>query len=188
MLCNSVRTSKWKNSCLRKNSTLCMNRSRRQYFEKNTLIVETNGKIFRYPPKGGVVIFDKNKDKVLMVKNNYHPYPKCQKWGFPKGHFEDNEQACECAMRELAEETNLNININNNDPFIKINNSKYYLFYCDLKDLGEIAPRDTNEINDSQFINIKDVQNMNTNKEAKIMITKKLNIAKTLAKPLLIKS
>ena len=79
MLCNSVRTSKWKNSCLRKNSTLCMNRSRRQYFEKNTLIVETNGKIFRYPPKGGVVIFDKNKDKVLII-----PIPNVKNGDFPK--------------------------------------------------------------------------------------------------------
>lgn len=188
MLCNSARNSKWKNSCLGKSSKLCFNNSRRQYFERNILIVETNGKIFRYPPKGGVVIFNKTKDKVLMVKNNYHPYPKCQKWGFPKGHFENNEQACECAMRELAEETNLNISIKINDPFIKINNSKYYLFYCNLDELGEITPRDTNEINDTKFINIEDIQNMNTNKEAKIMITKKLSIAKTLAKPLHIKS
>jgi len=46
-----------------------------------------------------------NDDKVLLVKQvDGH-------WGFPKGHIEENETEEETAIREVYEETNLQVEI-----------------------------------------------------------------------------
>ena len=46
-----------------------------------------------------------NDDKVLLVKQvDGH-------WGFPKGHVEENETEKETAIREVYEETNLQVEI-----------------------------------------------------------------------------
>ena len=51
---------------------------------------------------GAVVIKDKS---VLLVKHNLGH------WGFPKGHIENNELEKETAVREVKEETNVDIKI-----------------------------------------------------------------------------
>ena len=54
--------------------------------------------------------------------------PNNPKFGYPKGHKEVNETDEYCASREAREETGLNLNINKKDPFIKINNSIYFVY------------------------------------------------------------
>jgi len=49
---------------------------------------------------GAIVI---NEGKVLLVKQNLGHY------GFPKGHMEENETEDETAVREVKEETNIDI-------------------------------------------------------------------------------
>jgi bis(5'-nucleosidyl)-tetraphosphatase len=178
---------KWRHSCLGRRCTGMLQQApgrRTSYYEGNILMVQIGSKTYRYPPKGGVVIFDNTKKKILMVKNNYHPYPECQKWGFPKGHLENDERTDECAMRELYEETGLTIQIALNHPNIIINNSKYYVFYLTNSHTNTIQAIDTNEINASQFIDISEVSQMNLNKEAQTMIKNKLTLAKRIATPL----
>ncbi len=51
----------------------------------------------------GIVVF--NNDKILMVKHNRGHY------GLPKGHVEDNETEYETAIREVKEETNIDVKI-----------------------------------------------------------------------------
>ena len=46
-----------------------------------------------------------NGDKVLLIKQTKGH------WGFPKGHVERNETEIETAMREVKEETNLDVEI-----------------------------------------------------------------------------
>lgn len=58
---------------------------------------------------GSIVISD---DKVLLVKHN------AGHWDFPKGHVEDNETEEETAIREVKEETNIDIKINSNYRYI----------------------------------------------------------------------
>tara|TARA_B100000575_G_C23134334_1_gene658597 strand:- start:2651 stop:3244 length:594 start_codon:yes stop_codon:yes gene_type:complete len=175
---------KWRNSCLRRGKTnLLQNPStkRTSYFEGDTLIVTIGNKTYKYPPKGGVLIFNKTKTKVLMVKNNYHPYPKCQKWGFPKGHCEKEELPSECAMRELYEETGLKIMVTNNNNSILINNSRYYIFYLKNDFNSSIEAIDKNEINAVQFIDLCNILSLNLNKEAQTMLKRKLKFAKKIA-------
>ena len=57
----------------------------------------------------GCIIIE--KDKVLLIqKTKGH-------WGFPKGHVEIGETEIETAIREVKEETNLDVKINENKRY-----------------------------------------------------------------------
>ncbi len=64
-----------------------------------------------YEKSCGGIIFYKTKQntKILLVKNNNGRY-----WSFPKGHIEDGETEQETAIREIKEETGLDVTIVNN--------------------------------------------------------------------------
>lgn len=62
-----------------------------------------------YEKSCGAVIFYRNKQnntKVLLVKNSNGRY-----WSFPKGHIENDENERETAMREIKEETGLDVTL-----------------------------------------------------------------------------
>ena len=61
----------------------------------------------------GCIIIDNNK--VLLVQQNQ------EFWGFPKGHVEGDETEEETALREVKEETNLDVKI--------LGNKKYKIEY-----------------------------------------------------------
>ena len=58
----------------------------------------------KYEKSCGAIIIKDNR--VLLIKQNIGFY------GFPKGHVEDGETEEETAIREVKEETNLDITIN----------------------------------------------------------------------------
>ncbi len=64
-----------------------------------------------YEKSCGAVVFRKNKNdvKLLLVKNHNGRH-----WSFPKGHIEENESEEETAIREIKEETNLDVVIMDN--------------------------------------------------------------------------
>ena len=64
-----------------------------------------------YEKSCGAVIFD--GDKVLVIQQvSGH-------WGFPKGHVEDGETEIETAVREIKEETNLDVEIDENHRYVE---------------------------------------------------------------------
>ena len=65
----------------------------------------------------GAVIFN-DEDKVLIVKHN------AGHWDFPKGHMEAGETETQTAIREVKEETNIDVTLDSDEPFIKV---KHYL-------------------------------------------------------------
>ena len=64
-----------------------------------------------YEKSSGGIIFYKTKQntKILLVKNNNGRY-----WSFPKGHIEQGETEQETAIREIKEETGLDVTLVNN--------------------------------------------------------------------------
>lgn len=58
----------------------------------------------------GAVIFRKARDKyaVLLIKNRFAEF-----WSFPKGHVEEGENEYQTAIREVKEETGIDIKIEN---------------------------------------------------------------------------
>ena len=57
----------------------------------------------------GCIIIE--KDKVLLIQQTKGH------WGFPKGHVEAGETEIETAIREVKEETNLDVEINENKRY-----------------------------------------------------------------------
>ena len=53
---------------------------------------------------GCIVINDKNE--ILLIHH------KVGHWGFPKGHVEDGETEIQTAIREVKEETNIDVEVN----------------------------------------------------------------------------
>ena len=58
----------------------------------------------------GCIIIE--NDKVLLIKQNNGV------WGFPKGHVEGNETEFETAIREVKEETNIDVEITNDKRYV----------------------------------------------------------------------
>jgi 8-oxo-dGTP diphosphatase len=92
-------------------------------------------------PKVGVGVIIKKENKVLLGKRkNVHGEGT---WGFPGGHLEFKETIEECAIREVAEETNLHvrdikIGTFTNDIFE--NENKHYITIFTLTEIesGEV--------------------------------------------------
>ena len=75
----------------------------------------------RHTKRAGVVVCNKEKDRVLLVQS------KGYKWGFAKGHVEEGEKVRETAIRELLEETGIRATQFNN--YINVFNLAIYYIH-----------------------------------------------------------
>lgn len=71
----------------------------------------------------GAIVIDNGR--VLIVKQNNGFY------GFPKGHMDDGEREEDTALREVKEETNIDIAVNNKYRYV----SSYYIRENILKEV-----------------------------------------------------
>ena len=182
--CSIINHDPYKN--FHNNYNKCNRHSKRRikYYENGTLYIKIGENIYEYPPKGGVIIFNNDKTKVLMVRNNYHPWVQCQKWGFPKGHCNQNEKYHTCAGRELKEETGIVLDVKSSSKYIVVNNSRYYVYVLNTNLVNDICPIDTNEINKVEFQPIDIIGSIKMNKEATVVLSKKIELAKNIAQPI----
>lgn len=67
---------------------------------------------------GGIVFNDKGE--VLLIQNSPMKDHGVNYWGFPKGHIEGKESSGETALREVGEETGIEVEIVD-----KVGDSKY---------------------------------------------------------------
>lgn len=100
----------------------------------------------------GCIIIE--NEKVLLIQQTKGH------WGFPKGHMEKNETEIETAIREVKEETNLDVDIYPNKRYVMEyvtdkGNPKQVVFYIAKKVGGEIKPQE-NEVNNIEWLNFKD--------------------------------
>ena len=96
---------------------------------------------------GAIVI---NDDKVLLVKHNAGHI------GFPKGHVEDGETEEETAIREVKEETGLDVEVDANYRYMttyspKEGVSKDVIFFLGKLIGGEMKPQ-IKEVNEVLFV------------------------------------
>jgi len=113
---------------------------------------------------GGILI-NNDKDSIIIVLNrDSYSRGEC-KWGLPKGHIKSGESLVDCAKREINEETGINVQIKQNTPKIKVNDTYYYIITVD-NDIN-ICPKDKREICQAIWININDISKLNTNRGLK---------------------
>lgn len=102
----------------------------------------------------GAVVINENKE-ILLVRTIKGYY------GFPKGHVENNESEYETAIREVKEETNIDIEIISDKRFVlsyKIGEDIYkdvVLFIA--KPISNVLKRQEKEISDVKWVNILEV-------------------------------
>jgi len=94
--------------------------------------------------KAGVFIYDPVKKKVLLVQSRGHL------WGPPKGTMNDSESVEECAIREVKEETGLDVDPRNFTNFVSIKNRATYYYMemeqCPVEAQVHIPGNDANGI------------------------------------------
>lgn len=119
----------------------------------------------------GCIIIENNK--VLLIQQ------KKGNWGFPKGRVEKNETECETAIREVKEETNLDVKIEDvnkkyvDSYFAKKNEFKEVVFFLAKRIGGEIKPQE-NEIKKVEWVDLIEAINRITMKSTKILYQKVL--------------
>ena len=154
--------------------------SRKTYYNKdNHLVIIIGQQEYVYPPKAGDILFDLKKKKILIVKKKNTS--GTDKWSLPKGHVEENESREDCAMRELYEETGINLYIIRDEPRIRINNSIYYIYYTQITDIN-VKPIDNEEIHSAKFCFINRINTLHINRELSVAINNKISKIKDIAK------
>lgn len=99
---------------------------------------------YRNCRKAGVFIYDPGEDRVLLVQSRGHLF------GPPKGTLNIGEQDRNCAIREVYEETGLDISYDNFSKATIIKNRAIYYYLemksCDIKVQENIKDNDANGI------------------------------------------
>lgn len=112
--------------------------------------------------KAGVFIYDPKKKSILLIQS------RGQLWGPPKGTFEENETETDCAIREVLEETGIDVSDKKFTKKINIKTHATY-FYLEL-DECEVEVQDTknNDANSITWIKTKCLLKMIKNKQIPI--------------------
>ena len=115
---------------------------------------------------GAIVIED---GKVLLVKHN------AGHWDFPKGHVEEGETEFETAIREVKEETNIDIKIEKENRYIseyspKEDVMKTVIYFLGEKIGGEDKPQ-IEEVSDVEWVDVnKAVERITHQRSKEIMM------------------
>jgi tRNA nucleotidyltransferase (CCA-adding enzyme) len=101
---------------------------------------------------GCIIIKD---NKVLLIKSNASGV-----WGFPKGHVEGNENEQETALREVKEETNLDVEICSSkrytQKYIVCKNTEKEVVYFIAKLIGGEEKPQVEEIEQLKWMNYEE--------------------------------
>lgn len=111
--------------------------------------------------------------KYALVQGSY-----TGKWSFPKGHSNEGEEPIECTMREIAEETGIDVLPEPLD-FIHIGYGNYYIF--DLDEQVPLIPRDTHEIMDTKWVTLEEMSKMALNADVSFYVRGMSGTHKTLS-------
>lgn len=121
----------------------------------------------KYEKSCGAIVVD--DEKVLLVKHN------AGHWDFPKGHVEEGETEIETAIREVKEETNIDIKIEKENKYIseyspKENVMKTVIYFIGEKVGGEDKPQ-IEEVSDVEWVDVnKAVERITHQKSKEIMM------------------
>lgn len=120
--------------------------------------------------KAGAVILNKNRDSVLLL------YRAKKDWSFPKGHIEQGENETQAMIREVREETGLEVEIIQELPATKYTTDKnencvLYFYLVVLKDDLNLRIENDNDV--LEWVNIDDIVNKISYDNLKILRNKK---------------
>ena len=122
----------------------------------------------KYEKSCGAVVFD--GDKILLIKQ------LAGHWGFPKGHVEGGETEVQTAVREIKEETNYDVEIDERyryqESYSPKEDVKKDVVYFVAKKMGGNMLAQVEEIQDIEWLNIEDAINKLTYQSSKNVLRK----------------
>lgn len=123
--------------------------------DKKPIKTSTYGAILCVKPKSPL-----GKTRYALVQGRY-----TGKWSFPKGHANEGELPIECTMREVGEETGID-ELPEPTEYMQVGYGKYYMF--NLDEPLPLIPRDTNEIMDTKWVTLDEMEKMPLNADASL--------------------
>lgn len=129
----------------------------------------------RYEKSCGAIVIEDGK--VLLVKHN------AGHWDFPKGHVEEGETEFETAIREVKEETNIDIKIEKENRYIseyspKEDVMKTVIYFLGEKIGGEDKPQ-IEEVSDVEWVDVNKAVERITHQRSKdimMQVIKDMNL------------
>ena len=94
----------------------------------------------------GAIVLTRDRE-VAVIRGR-----KTGKWSFPKGHGNSHELPLDACIRELKEETGINMTGVIPDNEIRFKSGTYFVFY--LQEKIDISPEDIVEVMDSMWVPI----------------------------------
>jgi 8-oxo-dGTP diphosphatase len=88
---------------------------------------------------------------------------KSGKWSFPKGHGVARESPLDASIRELKEETGIDMKGVKPDDEIRFSSGTYFVFI--VADRLHLCPEDTNEIVECLWVSLSRIRYLTTNKD-----------------------
>ena len=85
------------------------------------------------------------------------------KWSFPKGHGSAQETPLEACVRELREETGIQLKGVKPDDELRFKSGTYFVFY--FQDKVELNPEDTKEVMESMWVPLVRLKHLVGNKD-----------------------
>lgn len=85
------------------------------------------------------------------------------KWSFPKGHGHSWETPLDASLRELKEETGIDMKGITPDNEIRFNSGTYFVFI--VSERLPLSPEDSNEIIESMWVSLSRIKHLKTNKD-----------------------
>ena len=109
----------------------------------------------KYEKSCGCVVFDQGN--VLMIQHNEGH------WDFPKGHVEGNETEIQTAIREVKEETNIDVKVKENNRYTieyspKEGVIKEVVYFIATKVSDECRPQES-EVQRVEWVNMDEAVN-----------------------------
>lgn len=117
----------------------------------------------------GAIVINKN-NKILLVHHN------AGHWDFPKGHVEEGETEEQTAIREVKEETNIDITINNKYRYTtsyspKENVMKEVVYFL-AQNIDEDKKPQLEEVSEVKWFTLEEAMNTITYENSKEILNK----------------
>ena len=130
---------------------------RKKYEERNRKLTKPLQKIY------GIIMENIKTNQYLLVKGR-----ESGKYSFPKGHIADNESPVECMLRELYEETGIELLPSMSSIHMReLIKSKIGVYlYCETTENLPTLTNDKNEIEDVGWYSKGELRTMKLNADA----------------------
>jgi len=116
---------------------------------------------------GAIVVTSNNEVAVIKGRQS-------GKWSFPKGHGYANESPLDACLRELREETGLDLSRQRADEQVRFPTGTYFIFQIDQK--STLVPEDVKEVEEVKWIPIDQLYTLRGNMDLRLFARRYISL------------